>query len=247
MEQAGMMPDPWQQDFLRSESKQLLLLCCRQAGKSQTTAVLALHQALYRSPALVLLLSPSLRQSQELFRKVLDVYGTVGETVPPEQESALRLEFQNGSRIVSLPGTEGSIRGYSAVSLLVVDEAARVPDALYFSIRPMLAVSGGKLVCLSTPFGQRGFFYETWEKGGPTWQRIKIIADQCPRITPEFLAEERRTIGSSWYRQEYNCEFLAMEDSLLDPEAVDRAFSTEVAPLHLFGSPLNGHMEHTNE
>src|SRR5574341_606344 len=124
MEQASLSPDPWQQQFLRSEAKRQLLLCSRQSGKSQVTAVLALHEALYRAPCLILLLSRALRQSQELFRKVLDVYRTVDATVPPEQESALQLEFQNGSRIVSLPGKEETIRGYSGVRLLVVDEAA---------------------------------------------------------------------------------------------------------------------------
>jgi hypothetical protein len=159
----------------------------------------------------------------------------IDATVPSEQESALRLELQNGSRIVSLPGKEETIRGYSGVRLLVVDEASRVSDALYYSIRPMLAVSGGRLVCLSTPFGQRGFFYDEWTKG-QGWERIKITAYDCPRISAEFLAEEKRTLGSFWFRQEYGCEFLATEDSLLDPEAVDRAFSTEVEPLNLFGN-----------
>jgi len=235
MEQAGLPPDAWQRDYLRSEAQRLLLNCSRQSGKSTSTAALALHEALYHPPALILLLSPSLRQSQELFRKVLDVYRMIDATVPSEQESALRLELQNGSRIVSLPGKEGTVRGYSGVRLLVVDEAARVLDSLYYSVRPMLAVSGGRLVCLSTPFGQRGFFYEAWT-GGEDWARIKLTADQCPRIPPEFLAEEQRTLGSFWFRQEYGCEFLATEDSLLDPAQVDRAFSTEVEPLHLFGN-----------
>jgi Helicase len=157
IEQAGLAPDPWQCDFLRSAAKRQLLLCSRQSGKSMVTGVLALHTALYDSPALILLLSPTLRQSQELFRKVVDAYRSLDDTVPPEQESALRLELTNGSRIICLSGKEDTIRGYSGVQLLVVDEAARVPDTLYYAIRPMLAVSGGRLVCLSTPFGKRGF------------------------------------------------------------------------------------------
>jgi hypothetical protein len=103
--------------------------------------------------------APALRQSSELLRKVVGFYRALkDEAVPVKNESALRLELRNGSRIVSLPGDETTIRGYSGVRLLVVDEAVRVPDDLYFSIRPMLAVSGGRLVCLSTPFGKRGFF-----------------------------------------------------------------------------------------
>jgi hypothetical protein len=158
MSRARLIPDRWQQDVLRSDSKRLLLLCSRQSGKSQTCAALALYTAVYQPGSLVLLLSPSLRQSQELFRKVLDVYRVIDATSPPEQESALRLELSNESRIISLPGTETTIRGCSGAALLVIDEASRVADSLYFAVRPMLAVSGGRMVCLSTPFGKRGFF-----------------------------------------------------------------------------------------
>jgi hypothetical protein len=206
MEELGLSPDPWQQQFLRSAAQRQLLLCTRQAGKSTTTAVLALHEALYTPRALVLLLSPSLRQSQELFRKVLATYNSI-KSIPSTMESALRLELENGSRIVSLPGKEETVRGFSGVTLLVVDEAARVSDDLYYSVRPMLAVSGGRLVCLSTPFGKRGFFFNEWEEG-QNWERIQITAHDCPRISDEFLDEERHALGDYWYRQEYLCEFL---------------------------------------
>lgn len=175
MGQIGLSPDPWQEQLLRSSAQRQILLCCRQAGKSTSTAVLALHDALYASPALVLLLSPSLRQSQELFRKVMATYHAIEHRVPSTFESALRLELANGSRIVSLPGKEETVRGYSGVSLIIVDEASRVSNELYFSVRPMLAVSGGRLICLSTPFGKRGFFFEEWENGDG-WERIRITA-----------------------------------------------------------------------
>ena len=125
MQKQGLSPDPWQMQFLRSQAERQILLCTRQAGKSTTTAVLALHEAVFTSNALVLLLSPSLRQSQELFRKVLATYKSTA-SMPSSMESALRIEFENGSRIVSLPGKEETVRGYSGVSLLIVDEASRV-------------------------------------------------------------------------------------------------------------------------
>jgi hypothetical protein len=154
---AGMTPDPWQASLLRSPSTKTLMLCSRQAGKSLTAAALALRTALLEPSALVLLLSPTLRQSGELFRdKVLRLYNVLGRPVPATQESALTMGLANGSRLVSLPGDEGTIRGYSGVRLQVIDEAARVPDDLYRAVRPMLAVSGGRLVCLSTPWGKRG-------------------------------------------------------------------------------------------
>src|SRR4051794_2505474 len=111
--QAGIEPDPWQARMLRSAARRLLLNCSRQSGKSTITAILALWTALYQAPALVLLLSPSLRQSVELFKKVLDTYHALGRPLPAQAESTMRLELPNGSRLVALPGKEGTVRGYS--------------------------------------------------------------------------------------------------------------------------------------
>ena len=225
--QAGIEPDDWQARVLRSAAPRLLLDCSRQSGKSTVTALLAVHTAIYEPGALVLLLSPSLRQSQELFKKCLSVYRTLDRPVPREAESALRLELENGSRIVSLPGKETTIRGYSGVGLLVIDEAARVPDALYYSIRPMLAVSAGRLIALSTPFGTRGWWYEAWRSPEP-WERYEVPATDCPRIPPAFLEEERRNMGEWWFEQEYLCRFLDAQTQAFRREDIDRAFDERI-------------------
>lgn len=178
----------------------------------------------------MLLLSPSLRQSQELFRKVTDLYAALRRPVAAEQVSALRLELVNGSRIVSLPGTEQTVRGFSGVSLLVVDEASRVPDALYFAVRPMTAVSRGRMICLSTPFGKRGWFFEAWHSAEP-WERVKVTAEECGRIPPAFLQEERQALGERWYRQEYTCSFEDVVDAVFQHADIQAAMSMDVKPL----------------
>jgi hypothetical protein len=231
MADANMEPDRWQADLLRTKPRRALLLASRQSGKSQVAAAMALQAALLEPPALVLLLSPGLRQSGELFRdKILPLFNRLGRPVKAVQESALSMTLANGSRIVSLPGDEETIRGYSGVRLLVVDEASRVPDALYRSVRPMLAVSQGRLVCLSTPFGRRGWFWEEWE-GSNRWTRVKITADQCPRITAEFLAEERLALGDRWFRQEYKCSFEEVIDSVFAQADIDAALSDDLSPM----------------
>ena len=227
----GLEPDPWQADLLRSRARQIIMCCARQTGKSAMAALLALHEALYRPPALVLMLSPSLRQSSELFRRAKTFYMALGDDAPPAvRESALRLELANGSRIISLPGKETTIRGYSDVAMLVVDEAARVPDELYMAVRPMLAVSGGRLILLSTPFGKRGFFFHEWMEGAG-WERVRVTAHQCPRIDPAWLERERAAIGDWWFRQEYLCEFLESVDQVFSYEHVVGALSGDVEPL----------------
>ena len=231
MADAGLAPDPWQAELLRSHATRMLLLCSRQAGKSQTAAALALRAALLRPSSLVLLLSPTQRQSGELFRdKVLRLYDDLGRPVRSTQQTALTLSLANDSRIISLPGNSGGIRGYSGVSLLVIDEASQVPDDLYCSVRPMLAVSGGSLVALSTPFGKRGWFFEEWS-GNNEWERVKITADRCPRITKEFLAEERASLGDRYFRQEYLCSFEDTVDAVFAHEDIQAAMSDEVRPL----------------
>ena len=229
--QAGLEPDGWQEELLTGEHRQIILLCARQTGKSSISALLALQEALFQAPSLVLVLSPSLRQSQELFRKVKDAYAAVGPECPVTVESALRLELVNGSRIISLPGKESTIRGYSGVALLVVDEAARVPDDLYQAVRPMLAVSGGRLVLLSTPFGKRGFFHHEWTEGGPDWHRVRVTANECPRMSKDWLDRERAAIGEWWFQQEYLCEFVEAEDQVFRYDDIAQAFDADLTPL----------------
>lgn len=230
MRRAGMEPDPWQLKVLRSRNPRQLLLCARQVGKSTTAGCAAVHTALYTREALVLMVSPSLRQSGELFRKALAIYRTLGQTVPAEAESALRLELVNGSRIVSLPGTEGNVRGYSGVTLLIIDEAARVPDDLYIAVRPMVATSNGRIVAMSTPFGLRGWFSAEWHEG-EGWERTRIVATECPRISAAFLESERATMGGWQFDQEYVCAFVEEASQAFPGALVDQAFDPSVTPL----------------
>src|SRR5687767_5353219 len=226
----GLEPDPWQEKLLRSSSDRVLLNCCRQSGKSTMSGVIALHRALYHPGSLILCLAPALRQSQELFGKVLGFYRDLGRPIPAQAERKLSLELENDSRIVTLPGTDKTIRGFSGAALLIVDEASRVADELYFAVRPMLAVSGGALMMLTTPYGKRGVFYEEWTQG-EGWERYEVPASQCPRISEAFLAEERRSLPEWVYRQEYLCSFEETEDAVFTTEMVDGAISADVAPL----------------
>ena len=228
--EAGLEPDPWQRDLLRSLSGRVLLNCCRQSGKSTMTGIVALHRALYHPGSLILCLAPALRQSQELFGKVLGFYRDLGRPVSAQAERKLSLELENESRILTLPGTDKTIRGFSGVDLLIVDEASRVADELYFAVRPMLAVSGGALIMLTTPYGRRGIFFEEWTNGAG-WERYEVRAEDCPRISPEFLEEERRALPARVYRQEYGCSFEDIEDQVFAYEDVMAAMSEEVAPL----------------
>jgi hypothetical protein len=230
---AGIEPDAWQQEALQSASRKLLFCCSRQSGKSTTAGLLAVHEAVFTPGALVLMLAPSLRQSGELFRTTLRLLkGLEGlEGLPGiVMESALRLELENASRIVALPGSESTTRGYAAATLVVIDEASRVPDALIAAVRPSLATTGGRLCALSTPAGKRGWFYLEW-MNGEGWGRSRVVASECPRISKEFLADELRSLGPRLYAQEYECEFFDPDTAVFSSELIERALCADLLPL----------------
>jgi hypothetical protein len=231
-EALGFKADPWQAEVLDSTAKKVLLCCSRQSGKSSVSSILALHTALFRPGALVLMVSPSLRQSSELFRKFLDYLAILPDIPVRNEDTKLSIKLDNGSRVVSLPGSEGTIRGYSSVSLLIIDESARVVDDLYFAVKPMLAVSRGRLLALSTPFGKRGWYFDEWSEG-EGWQKHSIKATDCPRIGPEFLESERRSMPNAIFQAEYMCEFTETLDSVFGYDDVMAATMNDLKPLEV--------------
>ena len=217
--------------MLLSDSRRGILNCTRQWGKSTVAAAKAVHRAFTRPNSLILVASPTERQSAEFLRKASEMLLRAGIAPRGDGDNATSLLFPNGSRIVGLPGTEATVRGFSAVSLLLIDEAARVEDSMYKALRPMLAVGGGNLWLMSTPWGKRGFFYETWEHADDEWTRVSVAAPECPRIAAEFLDEERRNLGALWFRQEYLCEFVDNGMGLFDRDLVEACLDDTVQPL----------------
>lgn len=169
-------PYEWQQMALNPVYKRVMLNCARQSGKSTIVSGVTDHSAKYKPRSLNIIVSPSEKQSQETMKKVEDFIAADPElTNYLEKDSAFEKEFKNGSRVIALPGTERSVRGYSGPATIVIDEAARVPDETYKAIRPMLTGNpDAKLILLSTPWIKSGFFYEEWTKN-PIWKKILVV------------------------------------------------------------------------
>jgi len=227
----GFEPDEAQAAVVLSEAKRGILNCTRQWGKSTIGAAKAVHRAYTRAGSLVLVASPSGRQSNELVQKARGMLRRLGIRPRGDGGSGISAVLPNGSRIVGLPEMEGTIRGYSAVSLLLIDEAARVQDETYLALRPMLAVGHGDLWLMSTPWGKRGFFHEVWEHGGDGWFRMSVPATECPRIAKDFLEEERKAMGTAWFEQEYLCGFVDNGLSVFGSDTVEEALDDSVEPL----------------
>jgi hypothetical protein len=228
----GFVPDDWQADLLRSTAVQIIVCVARQTGKSTTTAIKGLHTAVY-DPGLVLLVSPSLRQSRELFGKVTGFLKDLHPAEILEEDNKSSCTLANGSRIVSLPGDARTIRGYSSPKLIIVDEAAYVDHAMFIALRPMRAATPGgcQLILLSTPNGRQSgqYFFETWFHG-QGWERYEVRAAECPRISSEFLANERRELGELLFSQEYELQFIDAESAVFSSELISTCFVDDFEP-----------------
>jgi hypothetical protein len=231
MRDAGLEPDDWQRNLLRTSSRRVLMLCARQTGKTETAVTLAEHTALYQPGSLTLIVSPSQRQSGETFKRLMALHQKLKDVPELVAESALRAQYANGSRVIALPGSERTTRGYTRASLVIIDEAARTEEALLAALRPTMATVDGSLIALSTPFGKRGWFYTAWVEGGDDWTRVRVPASACPRLTESFLAEERRALGPLRYSEEYELAFVDDETAVFPTAIIDRAFVSDLEPL----------------
>jgi hypothetical protein len=219
----GIIPDDWQVEVLSSDHPRKILCCGRQTGKSTVGALLALHKALTQPGSAVLVVAPGERQAKLLFSKAKRLYEQAGHPLPAHSERRTGLELSNGSIIEALPAVERTTRGYS-VDLLVVDEAAAVPDMDYHGILPALIATQGEQVLLSTPRGKRGFFHELWHSADD-WMRATVRSDEVGRIRDEDLEVFRHTMPEQFFRQEFYCEWLETEGSLFSYDDIQAALA----------------------
>lgn len=222
--------DGWQRDVIRSRVPNVVLCCTRQAGKSTIAALKAAHLALHKPNAMVLIVSKKEEQAKNVFdlveRMIAAAEKSAGATAR-EEDNKTSIRLANKSRIVCAVGKEDTIRGFSSVDLLIEDEAAFVPDEVYFAVAPMLRVSKGQMLLLSTPNGQRGHFWKAWT-GSEEWDRYEITADKVSRIDRDDIERDRREKGDAFVRQEYFCEFVGEVDSVFNADQVRAALSDDV-------------------
>jgi len=226
----GFTLDTWQRDALRSGSRRLLMNCSRQSGKTTTAAVRALHRAVF-TVAKVVVVSPSERQSKEFYRLVRTLADRLPTPPAMTEDTATSATLANGSRIISLPSSEATIRGIAGVDELIFDEAGRVMDTIYTATRPMVSASRGAIVALSTPAGKRGWWFSAWTDGGDRWDRVEIPATVSPRISVEELEEARLDLPRWEFEQEYLCMFGDTVDSVFSTDDIDRALTPAITPL----------------
>ena|ERR1035437_6814239 len=194
-------PYQWQLDYLR-ETRPMVVLKGRQIGASFAGGALAIHQAIYKPRSITVIISRSQKHSTWLAARSRDGLKALG--VPLLENTASRLRLANGSYIISLPGTPGSVRSFSA-DLLILDEAAYINPLTITAARPLIAATGGRLIVQSTPDAESGYFWETVNRRDPGWAHFNIPSSTV--LSAKFLAEERDSMTADEYATEYDCQF----------------------------------------
>jgi len=225
-EKLSFNPDEKQEAVLTSTSDRIILNWARQRGKSQIVALRAFHRACFFAGSMIIIISASEDQAVEVLKKVNQLREKCGLEGKPVTDNKMSLELANRSRILALPASAGTVRGYSAVDLLIEDEAGEVPDDLHETIKPMLQVSHGTMFLMGTPKGPKGHFARIWHEGGKEWFKSQSSAWDNPRVDRAALTREKRHCErhgkSLWFQQEYECAFIATGSGLVYPYATGR-------------------------
>lgn len=230
----GFRPEPWQAALLRTRARRVLVNCARQVGKTTMTAIRALHTALYVPDSLVLIIAPAQEQSNELLKRIKKYYDELGRPGTPARENTSELMLENGSRIKSLPGTENTTRGYTAARLLIIDEASRVADEIFEAVLPMVS-SEGAVWALSTPEGQRGWFFKLHNDAATSalWERHKVTCYDSAQYTPRAIAELKATVGSYRFASDFECVFGDVSSQVFSTSMLRSALDSSIPPLEL--------------
>ncbi len=231
-EKLGFRPDPMQRRLLDTNSRRVLLNCTRQWANRRPRRPRRCTRPYTKPESLTLVVSPSGRQSGEFLRKAAHFARKLGVRVKGDGDNEISLAFPNGSRLVGVPGNEATVRGFSAVRLLLVDEASRVSEGTLRSgptdaggeRRSALAAehAGGEAGILLRSVGARRAGVGAGAGAGDG-----MSADR----PPHSLESERRTMGDRYFRQEFLCEFVATECAVFDRDLIERAFTDAFEPL----------------
>lgn len=220
----GLEADQWQVDFLdrqcsqdKEPHKRVVMACARQVGKSTILSLfLALRMMAYGES--VAISAPSFRQSIETAQRIRRIIKQLG-LVEIVRDSIQDTVLSNGGRLITLPSSGATARGFT-LSWLCVDESAYLDENcdLLESMAPALSLANGGIVLCSSPGPCSGIMYDAWQASN--WLKIQVRASECSRISADFLAEQRKLLGPDAFNREYEAQFVTGGTVLIDRETL---------------------------
>jgi hypothetical protein len=225
-EMYGFPPMGWQVPYIESTDNAVILKG-RQVGASTSAASICVRYVRHYPNFLAAIVSPSMKQSTEVKLKAKNGLIRLGENIVQDSQDTLALD--NGSRIISLPGSPKSVRGWSA-GILVIDEAAFLDPETFLAARATVAATGGRTIIQSTPISPFGHFYDIFSIEDPGWTKYQVSSEDVATISPEFLASERSKLTDDEYAQEYLGQFASPGLGLVDPQRLKELTKKDALP-----------------
>lgn len=239
MRAGGMSPDEWQAEILDDQHRTILVTTCRQAGKSTTAVSWCLSKAASKEGQTIIVASPSFRQSARILARARVHYRRCvkhweGALVPTITNRSIEsVQMDNGSQILALPATPETIRGETAHAALF-EEAAFMPLSVRDVVSPMLASTDGQRLVITSAGIQGSWMHSDWlDVDAPHVSRVEVPYQRVPRISPEFIASERRRMTKATFDREYCCVWSQSDGAVFNAAAVSALIRPEVAPIAL--------------
>ena len=193
-----MILDKWQQEVIKTKGN-MCLRSGRQVGKSTVIGLKSAKFALENANKLIMVISKTERQAGLLFSKILfniNQLSRISIKKGKDRPTKHKIVLKNGSTIHCLPAgdTGFGIMGFT-IDLLIADEAAFIPEEVWNSIIPALAITRGSIWLLSTPYIKEGYYFECFSD--PTFTAFHTSSEDCPRPCMSAVSRNHRSSGSS--------------------------------------------------
>ena len=195
----------------------VVMVYSRQSGKSVLAEILCIEY-LFNPNTFNAYITPTFALGRKVYTEISKLLQPTG-IVKKANSSTLTIETVYGS-ILQFFSAEAytAIRGNTVSGILIVDEAAYIPETLPNGenfwgnvVLPITKARKPKTVLISTPCGKQGFFYEYYlramrgDKGIVALTRT-IYDDEL--IKKEDIVEIKRSIPPKAFEQEFECKWL---------------------------------------
>ena len=202
--------------FHKEEVRELVLNFSRQSGKTTLCEIL-LIETLVKKKCTCAYISPSFAQGKKVFREIVNLLSQT-QLIAKKNSTDLTISLINGSFLQFFTAMNPTaIRGQTISGLLVIDEAAYLPETtpdgqLLWSmvIQPITKAKKPKIIFVSTPNGKSGIFYEKYLQGinSQTTRTIECNIYEDTTISKEDIDELKATTPPLAWQQEFECKFL---------------------------------------
>lgn len=160
----SFVPYSYQQEFINLVERHPLTVCVkgRQLGLTETISNYALFQAA-RNPAFCSVFISKGQQDSSLIARRLRATVEAHDSLELATDNLTHLQLVNGGQLLFRSSAINAVRGINSLDLLVLDEASFIANAdlIYGAAVPAMAMAADpKIVVLSTPDQQSGFFFD---------------------------------------------------------------------------------------